>query len=157
VLRWLEGARFLGSAGVLPEERIRAVKTGACPHTAIRDDIAMNLMAVEHIEGDFAPVDLLVVNKIDLAAYVDQMIADATKARSGGPVLGLTSCAPGSGGCAPSTWPVGTSPPIPDRWHRTSTRPATAKSCSTATNTERRRQSRHSSDVRRLPRLVVSR
>ena len=34
-----EDARFLRSAGVLPAERIRAVETGACPHTAIRDDI----------------------------------------------------------------------------------------------------------------------
>lgn len=34
-----EDARLLRSAGVLPVERIRAVETGACPHTAIRDDI----------------------------------------------------------------------------------------------------------------------
>ena len=30
-----EDARFLRSAGVLAPERIRAVETGACPHTAI--------------------------------------------------------------------------------------------------------------------------
>ena len=136
-----EDARFLRSAGVLPEERIRAVETGACPHTAIRDDITMNLMAVEDLERDFAPVDLvmvesggdnltatfspglvdaqifvldvagggdvarkggpgiaradlLVINKIDLAPYVEvdveQMVADATKARDGAPVLVLS-------------------------------------------------------------------
>ena len=34
-----EDARFLRSAGVLAPERIRAVETGACPHTAIRDDV----------------------------------------------------------------------------------------------------------------------
>ena len=34
-----EDARFLRSAGVLDPERIRAVETGACPHTAIRDDV----------------------------------------------------------------------------------------------------------------------
>ncbi len=34
-----EDADFLRSNGVLPDERIRAVRTGCCPHTAIRDDI----------------------------------------------------------------------------------------------------------------------
>lgn len=33
-----EDARFLKSKGVRPEKRIRAVETGFCPHTAIRDD-----------------------------------------------------------------------------------------------------------------------
>ena len=37
---------------VLPPERITAVETGACPHTAIRDDISANLEAVEHLEDD---------------------------------------------------------------------------------------------------------
>jgi hypothetical protein len=37
-----EDARFLRSAGVLPPERIRAVETGACPHTAIRDDVTQS-------------------------------------------------------------------------------------------------------------------
>ncbi len=136
-----EDARFLKSEGVLPEERIRAVETGACPHTAIRDDVTMNLMAVEDMERDFAPLDivlvesggdnltatfspalvdaqlfvldvagggdvarkggpgisgadLLVINKIDLGEHVDvnvdQMVADAEKARNGGPVLALS-------------------------------------------------------------------
>ena len=34
-----EDARFLARPGVLAPERIRAVETGACPHTAIRDDV----------------------------------------------------------------------------------------------------------------------
>jgi urease accessory protein len=136
-----EDARFLRSAGVLPEERIRAVETGACPHTAIRDDVTVNLLAVEDLERDFAPLDivlvesggdnltatfspalvdaqifvldvagggdvarkggpgiaradLLVINKIDLAPYVEvdveQMVGDAREARDGGPVLALS-------------------------------------------------------------------
>ena len=136
-----EDARFLRSAGVLDPERIRAVETGACPHTAIRDDVTPNLIAVEDIERDFAPLDivivesggdnltatfspalvdaqifvldvagggdvarkggpgiaradLLVVNKTDLAPYVDvdvdRMLADAREARADGPVLGLS-------------------------------------------------------------------
>ena len=34
----------------LDPERIRAVETGACPHTAIRDDISANLDAVEQLD-----------------------------------------------------------------------------------------------------------
>lgn len=136
-----EDARFLRAEGVLPEERIRAVETGACPHTAIRDDVTMNLLAVEDLERDFDPLDivlvesggdnltatfapslvdaqlfvldvagggdvarkggpgigradLLVVNKIDLAEYVDvdveQMLADASAAREGRAVVGVS-------------------------------------------------------------------
>src|SRR5680860_103542 len=57
-----EDARFLRSAGVLDPERIRAVETGACPHTAIRDDITANLLAVEQMEEDFAPLDLSLIH-----------------------------------------------------------------------------------------------
>jgi urease accessory protein len=56
-----EDADFLRRAGVLPDERIRAVQTGACPHTAIRDDITPNLDAVEDLEGQFPDLDLLLV------------------------------------------------------------------------------------------------
>jgi urease accessory protein len=34
-----EDAAFLRREAVLPSERIAAVETGACPHTAIRDDL----------------------------------------------------------------------------------------------------------------------
>ncbi|EHR61218.1 Ni2+-binding GTPase, urease/hydrogenase maturation protein [Saccharomonospora cyanea NA-134] len=56
-----EDARFLRSAGVLPAERIRAIEIGACPHTAIRDDVSTNLLAVEDLEHDFAPLDIVLV------------------------------------------------------------------------------------------------
>jgi urease accessory protein len=56
-----EDADFLRQAGVLPAERIRAVQTGACPHTAIRDDISANLDAVEALEADFPRLDLVLV------------------------------------------------------------------------------------------------
>ncbi|MFW0788939.1 urease accessory protein UreG [Gordonia sp. CPCC 205333] len=136
-----EDAKFLRSAGVLDPERIRAVETGACPHTAIRDDVTANLLAAEDLERDFTPLDvviiesggdnltatfspalvdaqifvldvagggdvarkggpgiaradLLVVNKTDLAPYVgvdvELMVADATSAREGSPVLALS-------------------------------------------------------------------
>jgi urease accessory protein len=56
-----EDADFLRRAGVLPPERIRAVETGCCPHTAIRDDIAANLDAVEELEDSLGPLDLILV------------------------------------------------------------------------------------------------
>ena len=46
---------------MLPDERIRAVQTGACPHTAIRDDITPNLDAVEELEARFPDLDLVLI------------------------------------------------------------------------------------------------
>ena len=56
-----EDADFLRRAGVLPVDRIRAVQTGACPHTAIRDDISANLDAVEQLEEDVPGLDLILL------------------------------------------------------------------------------------------------
>ena len=56
-----EDADFLRHHGVLAAERIVAVETGCCPHTAIRDDIGANLDAVEDLEVRFAPLDLVLV------------------------------------------------------------------------------------------------
>jgi urease accessory protein len=55
-----EDADFLRTNGVLPDERIRAVRTGCCPHTAIRDDITANLDAVEELVERHDP-DLVLV------------------------------------------------------------------------------------------------
>ncbi|MGH3765412.1 MAG: urease accessory protein UreG [Pseudonocardiaceae bacterium] len=55
-----EDADFLRAHGVLPDERIRAVRTGCCPHTAIRDDITANLDAVEELIARHDP-DLVLV------------------------------------------------------------------------------------------------
>lgn len=56
-----EDADFLRRAAVLDDERILAVETGCCPHTAIRDDIAANLDAVESLERRFANLQLVLV------------------------------------------------------------------------------------------------
>jgi urease accessory protein len=56
-----EDADFLRRNGVLATERIRAVATGCCPHTAIRDDINANLDAVEDLEAAFPDLDLVLV------------------------------------------------------------------------------------------------
>ena len=56
-----EDADTLRSRGVLPEDRIVAVQTGCCPHTAIRDDITANLDAIEDLEEREGPLDLVLV------------------------------------------------------------------------------------------------
>jgi urease accessory protein len=57
-----EDADFLKREGVLGDDRIVAVETGCCPHTAIRDDISMNLDAVERLEESLGDdVDLMLI------------------------------------------------------------------------------------------------
>lgn len=74
-----EDARLLRSAGVLPIERIKAVETGACPHTAIRDDVTANLLAVEDLEEEFDPLDLVIIESggDNLTATFSPGLADA--------------------------------------------------------------------------------
>ncbi|MGW0806735.1 urease accessory protein UreG [Nonomuraea sp. NPDC002799] len=73
-----EDADFLRRAGVLDSERILAVETGCCPHTAIRDDIAANLDAVETLEYRFGPLDLVIVESggDNLTATFSRGLAD---------------------------------------------------------------------------------
>jgi urease accessory protein len=93
-----EDAKFLRSAGVLEPERIRAVETGACPHTAIRDDITVNLLAVEDLERDFAPLDVVLIESggdnltatfspalVDAQIFVLDVAGGGDVARKGGP------------------------------------------------------------------------
>ncbi|MBP3425307.1 MAG: urease accessory protein UreG [Rikenellaceae bacterium] len=47
--------------GVLHEERIVGVETGACPHTAVREDPSMNLAAVEEMERRFPDTDVVLI------------------------------------------------------------------------------------------------
>src|SRR3954466_9727027 len=47
--------------GVLLEERIIGVETGACPHTAVREDPSMNLAAVEDMERRFPDTDVVLI------------------------------------------------------------------------------------------------
>ena len=47
--------------GILVEERIIGVETGACPHTAVREDPSMNLAAVEEMEERFPDTDILFI------------------------------------------------------------------------------------------------
>ena len=47
--------------GILAEERIMGVETGACPHTAVREDPSMNIAAVEDMESRFPDTDLVIM------------------------------------------------------------------------------------------------
>ena len=47
--------------GILEAEKIVGVETGACPHTAIREDPSMNLAAVEELESKFPDSDLIFI------------------------------------------------------------------------------------------------
>nr|WP_281367265.1 urease accessory protein UreG [Nocardioides kongjuensis] len=93
-----EDARFLRSAGVLAPERIRAVETGACPHTAIRDDISANLTTVEELEDAFPGLDLVLLESggdnltatfspalVDAQVFVLDVAGGGDVARKGGP------------------------------------------------------------------------
>jgi urease accessory protein len=73
-----EDARFLRSTGVLPAERIVAVQTGCCPHTAIRDDVSENLLAVETLEAEQGPLDVVFVESggDNLTATFSPALAD---------------------------------------------------------------------------------
>lgn len=74
-----EDAEFLLREAVLPPERITAVETGACPHTAIRDDISANLEAVEDLEDEVGPLDLVLVESggDNLTATFSKGLVDA--------------------------------------------------------------------------------
>jgi urease accessory protein len=97
-----EDADFLLRNGVLPAERIKAVETGCCPHTAIRDDISANLDAVEDLEAELGPLDLILVESggdnltatfskglVDQQIFVVDVAGGDKVPRKGGP--GVTS------------------------------------------------------------------
>lgn len=47
--------------GILVEEKIVGVETGACPHTAVREDPSMNIAAVEEMEEKFPDSDVILI------------------------------------------------------------------------------------------------
>ena len=73
-----EDAQFLRSRGVLEPERIVPVQTGCCPHTAIRDDVTGNLQAVEGLESDHGPLDVVFIESggDNLTAVFGPALAD---------------------------------------------------------------------------------
>ncbi|MGB3200455.1 MAG: urease accessory protein UreG [Nodosilinea sp.] len=93
-----EDAQFLVRSQALSPDRIVGVETGGCPHTAIREDASMNLVAIEDLEARFAPLDLVFVESggdnlastfspelVDLTLYVIDVAAGDKIPRKGGP------------------------------------------------------------------------
>ena len=74
-----EDAEFLTRHQALAPERIAAVETGGCPHTAVRDDISQNLDALQQLMFAFQPELLFVESGGDnLAAQFSRDLADYT-------------------------------------------------------------------------------
>jgi urease accessory protein len=93
-----EDADFLVRAGSLPAERIVGVETGACPHSAVRDDISINVNAVEDLQHAFPDLDLLLIESggdnlaatfspelVDYTVYVIDVAGGEKIPRKGGP------------------------------------------------------------------------
>ncbi len=56
-----EDAERLRGSGLIAPERVLAVETGACPHTAIREDPTMNLQAVDHLMETFPDLSIILL------------------------------------------------------------------------------------------------
>ncbi|MGB2092281.1 MAG: urease accessory protein UreG [Akkermansiaceae bacterium] len=95
-----EDAKMLIRHGALPEERIIGVETGGCPHTAIRDDISMNLDAVAEMEKRFEGLEFVLVESggdnltavfspelADVFIYVIDVTEGDDIPRKGGPAI----------------------------------------------------------------------
>ena len=93
-----EDAQFLVRSAALAPERIIGVETGGCPHTAIREDASINLVAVEKLCQRFPGLDLVLVESggdnlsatfspelSDLTIYVIDVAAGDKIPRKGGP------------------------------------------------------------------------
>lgn len=93
-----EDAQFLVRSQALESDRILGVETGGCPHTAIREDASINLVAIEELEHRFTDLDLVFVESggdnlaatfspelVDLTIYVIDVAAGDKIPRKGGP------------------------------------------------------------------------
>lgn len=84
--------------GILAEDRIVGVETGACPHTAVREDPSMNIAAAEELEEKFPESDILFIESggdnltltfspalVDFFIYVIDVAAGDKIPRKNGP------------------------------------------------------------------------
>ena len=56
-----EDAERVKRSGLIDPARVMAVETGACPHTAIREDPTLNLQAADELEMRFSGVELVLI------------------------------------------------------------------------------------------------
>lgn len=93
-----EDADFLRRHAVLADDRIAAVRTGGCPHTAIRDDITANLDAIDDLIAAHKALDLILVESggdnltatfssglVDVQIFVIDVAGGDKLPRKGGP------------------------------------------------------------------------
>ena len=76
----VEDAEYLMKKQALPIERIKGVETGGCPHTAIREDASINLLAVNEMKNKFPDLDLILIESggDNLAATFSPELVDLT-------------------------------------------------------------------------------
>lgn len=95
-----EDAEALMRAQVLPQDRVRGVETGGCPHTAIREDASANLAAIDELCRAFPDLELVIIESggdnlaatfspelADLSLYVIDVCAGGDIPRKKGPGL----------------------------------------------------------------------
>ena len=95
-----EDAEFLMKVQALPLDRIKGVETGGCPHTAIREDASINMLAVENMKKKFPDLDLILIESggdnlaatfspelVDLSIYVIDVAMGGDIPRKGGPAI----------------------------------------------------------------------
>lgn len=56
-----EDAQRVRRSGVIDPNRVLAVETGACPHTAIREDPSANLAAARRLCAEFGDLDIILI------------------------------------------------------------------------------------------------
>jgi urease accessory protein len=74
-----EDADFVVRSGAIDPERVVGVETGGCPHTAIREDVSMNMVAVEGLVQRFPDLDILFIESggDNLAATFSPELVDS--------------------------------------------------------------------------------
>ena len=93
-----EDMEFLVRSEALPADRIIAVQTGGCPHTAIREDASMNFDAIDELARRHPDLDLIFLESggdnlaasfspelVDAAIYVIDVSGGDKVPRKGGP------------------------------------------------------------------------
>jgi len=74
-----EDAEFVTRSGAIDPARVIGVETGGCPHTAIREDVSMNLVAVDEMVARFPDLDIIFIESggDNLAATFSPELADS--------------------------------------------------------------------------------
>lgn len=56
-----EDAERVRRSGLIDPARVLAVETGACPHTAIREDPTLNIQAADDLDAKYGNLDLILI------------------------------------------------------------------------------------------------